>query len=898
MFVGAVGSRGMGSSAHAVSDSDLIDYSGNGPAYDTAGLPDAVDSGHHWVNVAQEDGDDYLNLVKKASSEGKVTQVNYPLTTAVNPGETYFFGTDFNLISTKNNFNNYGKQDPWAAKLSLVGEEEFFAIYAYVENTKVTLATANRAQELITLPLKKWVNVNVEYLPTGVNAEGKYTAEVKIVCAGKIVYREPITTDVDNTTFTKAHAEINPTIDNAVVGLDNTYTKVALVGRGSGEHVDVAEKYDSESTSSNNFASITGDRITIKESLNGDKYVEFNRANTTSTNLSPRFNNWDAWGAEKYVFETDINFGKEFGATSGMESTVNSDPWGVKLAFRNAAGKTFLPLAGMVTRDADGNAASVNLKPYGVSASVVLLTETWYNLRVEYTPKGFDGSYYRAELVIYVDGVAAFANDNFYMPGGGYIDSDNSSFRDIEVEMRAYASETIVRFDNTYLGSEGKNNGVSGDDLRFETTKVDQVTKEDDGYHFNVGNTSEQSTYLHDEGNMWGRSEEGAIYRASFDLTMNEFLNDSRDWWAYFGFYTNTTAKKTDSSGKEVDLTFDEKTSAHMAQISAKTADGKPKLGGQILEIGRTYKVDLVFAVTDIGTNMNIKFTIYIDGVYVSEGTDNVKGATDITAFIIKTPSNGSGKVITSDFNVDNLTISAHGCTEDVDSVLDFEDDEDINSVVGKRVAGGTFSAKSSHITVQTDAADATNKVLNFHLSHTATDESDTGWESAEHHTHLIAADLGQAQVGSVYEVTYKIRFNEFVNGSPARSWWVYAGLLTNDTHTEFEKGAFWSQGNCSGNTLKFGNATIPVGEWVYVRCVYTVTSLEDGMSITGTVYVNGKAATTAVNKTYVGNGTNVIGYGFKTPGASTSNGVIDDFNFDIDDMRFTATHPAAAAAE
>ena len=424
------------------------------------------------------------------------------------------------------------------------------------------------------------------------------------------------------------------------------------------------------------------------------------------------------------------------------------------------------------------------------------------------------------------------------------------------------------------------------------------MTEDEDGYRFNVGNTGEQITYFHDEGNLWGRSEEGAVYRASFDLTMNDFLNNNRDWWAYFGFYTNTTAKKTNSSGKEVDLTFDEKASMSMWQITEKTDEGEPRIGGYILEIGRTYKVDLVFAVTDIGTNMNIKFTIYIDGVYVSEGTDNVKGATNITAFCVKTPGYGTyGKIETSDFRVDNLTISAHGCTE-ANSVLDFEDDEDINSVVGKRVAGGTFSAKSSHITIQTDAADATNKVLNFHLSHTATDESDTGWESTEDHTHLLAANLGQAQVGSVYEIAYKIRFNEFVNGTPARGWWVYAGLLTNDTQTGFEKGAFYTQGNCSGNTLKLGSATLTVGEWVVIRSVYTVTSVENGMSFTAKIYVNGVLASQSVAKTNGGNGTNVIGYGFKTPGASTANGVIDDFNFDIDDMRFTATHPAAAAAE
>ena len=880
LFVSAVGSRGLGNYA----GDEVIDYSGNGADYSTEGMATAA-SADPWTEIKTERGDDYLYFAKRAAST-KPQQVSFNLEKAATAGAIYTFATDFNLISTKNSFNAAGKADPWAAKLAMAGAEEFFAIYAYSVGTKVTLVTSD-SEELITLPLNQWVNLQIDYVATGKDGDN-YTADLVIKLAGDEVYKTTVATAADNTTYTGAYVATNTTISDAVVGLDNTFINARYTGRGSGIYADLAEKYDALSSVNNNFGSDTFasgniNSVYLVESDNGDKYVELNRTATAGGGATPYIYNHNALNADTYVFETDINFGSEWGGLSG-----GSGNWGVKLAFKNVSGSTFLPfLANLVLNDEGTAIKTVKFNLFSNGDVAELTPDTWYNFRVKYTPKGYDGQYYRADVSVWIDNELVFRGSNIYVTGDGYLKSSNASFSNVTVELREYSNESTVRFDNTYVGVEGGPAVENTDaELTFKSGNAEKVTKEADGsYRFNVGGVGEQVTYFYDDNNIWGDAGLNTLYTASFNLTVNAFENVNRDWWSYFGFVTNGTGTNVDSRGGFT-----------MNTVSPKDATGQPKLGDKfVLEIGREYEVKLVFRVTAANTALTLQGDVYVDGVFVNSTTARTPaGSTDVIGFFVKTPgSNSYGSNKTNDFTISNLAFKVLGYDDGIVINQSFSADSADATVVGKRTADG-FETKSQYVTLKTDVKDATNKVLNFHIAKSADPaiEGDTSWKAGELHTHYLAGDLGQAKVGSIYEVTYRIRINEIKNNATKpRTWWMYAGLLTDTTLGigNFETGvAMYDRFNASGDTLKIGSEELTTGQWYEMKYVYVVTSLEGGMTFTSTVYLNGVAVGSHKNSyPSSGNGTNIIGFGFKTP--SGGSGSFDDLDFDIDDINITA---------
>ena len=891
MFVGAVGTRG-DYSVRTSGDTAVIDYDTVNTGYDSGNVPalrnDDTTTNNTWAGVYEENGNKYLQIGKT-----NATTVTVRYATEGTLGDTYVFSTDFNAISNKGTGNNEKyKTSPWFTKIALFSgvenSDNIYALYAFKDDTNVVITASDRKTELATVPMKQWMNLRLEYTPTGKDGD-LYTAHVKAYIDGALVLEQDVNTAGDNTTYANAYVEVRGYASDAVIGVDNTIVGVQNAVTGNGAYADKAEKYDSLISSSNNlssagFAEGKDNVAGLIQGAFGNKYVEIDRTNVSGSGNNVVFNNLASRVSDTYVFETDVNFGDEW---AGF--TQNTDMWNIKLGFANKDGGVFMPILVYVTPNADGDKIEkLELKIAGQDTAATLYPDSWYNIRFEYTPKEKTDDNYIADVTVYVDGVAVQTLTDISMADSTY-NKDNTTFREVVVELRGYAKETTVRFDNTYVGPKSATVIESTyEDLTFVSGNTSKVTAETVGdetvYHFNVGSGGEQSSYFNDTTDVWKLPRVGTTYNVSFELTINDFENKSRTWWAMFGLKTNASSTSYDYSV----LNF--------SGGVAKSSTALPKIGTVELQKGVTHKVQIVYFVTSIddAKGLTVGFNAYVDGILATTGSDVLNSAnTDIIGFGIKTPSNStsSGEIITNDFTVGKLAVDVY----DFDGLIhtqDFTSDSADAAVVGTRKTDG-FNTRSQYVTIKEDVADATNKVLNFHIAKTADPEieGDTAWHAGELHTYYLADDLGQAKVGSVYEVTYRIRINEIDNNDiKGRSWWMYSGLITNTTaSTNFENGAAMYMGhNASGDTLKFGSQALTVGEWYEVRYVYVVTSLEGGMTFTSTVYLNG-VNVGSHGSTYPqnGNGTDIIGFGFKTP--SGGSGSFDDLDFDIDDINMVA---------
>ncbi len=967
-FVSAVGYRSDNTIANLAPEG-VIDYSTNNSGYETTAgaatrrtqnADNTYTVNSTWATVVQNGAtafpatwsglnqnessyylkvaDEYLQLGKSNTS---VVKARYPLAEAGGAGDTYVFSTEFAVLSTKNAFTSSAGDDLWVTKLALSGDTEtdyFFAVYAYVEGTNVVLKTGKNAEPLAVIPMQVWMSVCIKYTPTGVN-DGTYGANVKIYVNNDLVSDTDVTTNKDNTAYTRSYVELRGYVSDIVIGLDDTYVGLSADNRGNGDYADAAESFSGE----------TGNWTTDVASATSRVNIANNYAlNTSKENLTSGINiyfaNDDMTMGGTHAFELDFKLAEKV-----VFNAADTDGWSVKFGLHNYTNSEILCLFAypvnsngkLVSVDGGDAVAYKIARSASATPLAIVPADEWHSLRVELTPDSYVASTspYTGTAKFYVDGELCETAEGYYYSANT---SNNIYFKRAFIEVRGKATTAGITVDNVYCDEinvdttgEIVHDFDNGDTVEYITSSdfIEYVTDENGNVYLNISSymkdntpgtyTTDSSKYpegssapyanantayngdgtvktynsslTYNATNVGARTfmicdnkdsllqaQVGSFYQLDFDMRVNSlenwFLNTSNGN-VPFGLYIGATAGKSGMADGDIEAAslF---TSFNPGTLANYVGDGW-------LDI--KYIVYVTGVVDD--TSVTVLSELYVNGSRVATGkskTITKCAIDDINAFMIKinkTTTSSYGGLTDYHIDFDNFKVTAHNTvarTDLADGTLafDFEDGEQTWAGTGLNasVAGDD---DNKYLNIQNPASG--EQVINFTDSSNALGDPTGG-------------DWGSP---TSYEYSYRIRVNAM--GIPAsqssyNNWWVNASVNTTATYAE-GIAAGSENGDASGvffdnsraftydaadeddikGSVTLANANIGDGQWHDVKVIINVTAITDTAITFNYSFVIDGVETASGTATRAGTDIQSVSFKFKSASAITYSVDLDD---------------------
>jgi len=880
------------------SDLGWLDYPsfGNTPITweDLVGDGSASKTGYNWSTIEGE-GNKTINIGKVASyAPSKITDTNtmgisgtfassvrFTPTTTV--GDKFVLEADFRLNYTSpyvwDGGAFRGQGDNWFARFGFTtGDSNWSSaadghviFYPNFENGTIKVGNANGA-EVITMG--DWVNMRMEYTPTGVDSSGKCTYKLELFIDGASVYTKSGTSpSADNTIFKGVYMEGRGYVLESSMSFDNMF--VGAVGtRGDYEYMPDAS-YQPIDYSTNNtgydkgtLADFSYDGTTKNNSWagiytqNGDEYLQMGHKNGTNFRVK-----YDVDGklGDTYVLATDYTLMSTKGAVNEKGS---SHPWVSKIAmFSGEEGSDFIYALFVY---AEGTNYVIKTSDHTVIATAPM--GQWMNIQMEYTPFVKDGGGYAGNVSVCIDGEVVYEK----AVGSA---KDNTTYKQAYFEARGYVSDIVFGVDNTLVTSVFNHS----EDFTDVTNKITssknavKVTNDADGngvFHFGIADqannvkTGENHAYYY-FGDGLGQAIEGSVYELTYKIRMNKVTRPQAGV-----DYNGTTYKKARSSWMCTGLLTDKVMTTSFANATVESDitgytgyddETVAKLCEVELTEGEWYEVKyyvVVTAASDGVLDYSIKYTVSSDGAATKTKTGSFSGATNIIGIGFKTyaVNNDHGYMLDLDFDIDDLQVKAYNTVKTVSDTLvnDFEDAEDDSFAVSGSVNANTVKTETvgeitnNYMNVVKPSAANTEGVYTFG------DKNDA---------------LGTAIQGTEVEVNFKARFNDVVVKNGYSGWFFYAGLVTGDVYSDYSTaiGEFLlettSTENSTTTVVTSGKGVdFDYDKWYEFRAVYKFTSVSaDGTTATINIKIYmGDTLTYESNRTLTSFKGDIGGFAFK----------------------------------
>ena len=799
-------------------------------AADTTTVSGYVNPNSNAARIVVE-GDDPALEITSRSSQWLLTQFE----SKEKKGDKYVFNTNLKWVGSSV-IRSDAVSDRWAFKIGIESsaddiasaehknENDFYmlAIYGYMRDDRnIDLylnRTASGEQKYIdTIYYGDWANLDVVYTPG--NIAGNVSGTVTVSVNGEPKLKdEPtyIALGTDNSDLKYGFIEMRYCARDAVLLLDDTFCSAVAdeaVTPGHGKYADNSgtikfngaeyEYYLGHSDASDKgYYSVS----TI------DGVLNYSKVDPTSSNYNPHFyNGYRVSNPEKMIYEFDVNvLAENFAMQDGRE-----DEWAFKVFFQN--GNANFDQAFLIPRyDAEGKFIAMALCMNSNKAPVAyLLADQWYNIRLELTGE---------KLVAYVNGELV-----------GEKDAANSALvADLVagLEMRRYTATATWLFDNVYVGFESENaetyigamTDISGEATvtQNEETGITNLQIDRD----NVSSHGSQIVKLAAiEGLHTSDLRIGDVITVEVPIKLNSVVNNYSTWLFYIGFGTDdvTSSGTYDASALSNTISF-------ANRGTSGTAVTNPGIKNGYLTYGKWHMMRNTLKITGIDAETgSIKASLYtyFDGKQQASGTKTgvFDDLHDITGLYLKTKatkkSGGTDCVEKYDFDFGEafVTINHNGGAEyDRETLVsgltqfgqvtnDFANGELGNLLENTTSGIGKIATES--------VGDVTNYYLNI---------ANGANGSGERRFYVMDSSdaLGYRQTGSIYEASFKFRFNAIDTPSGKSGWndWVLSIGLGDSSQltSNFDNAVvcYTINGNSNDGSIRRGSWSLDEadGDW------------------------------------------------------------------------------------
>ena len=546
----------------------------------------------------------------------------------------------------------------------------------------------------------------------------------------------------------------------------------------------------------------------------------------------------------------------------------------------------------------------VGTVPYGV----------WTNLRVVYTPgdPSTDGKS-TGTVTVYLDGECKVLDNVAYCHNSFKNETDiNTDLHSAYINVRAYAKDSVLLVDDTYVGAIYTRASENKDAVTFDepdaldkyvyapnydyTNSRIEAIDGDNALVIEKKHETEKTqsaiARFYNTSNALGSAYvfESAV---RFDSEMSWISEPGDPWSTKLAFDNKDGAVfwqallapvfAEDGTVIKYEMRYNSTTSEVMAVIPA---DTWTKLRIEYVPVTSTTGYALVYVngaivytqdtVATISSKENTTYRYAyceqrIYASYASTAFDNV---------VVGTTDQLVGSAELSFDADDTLTYTP---SKNRDGLLTVTEDGYLNFTVNRYLEDGSVNPAWT--------ADTANWKLTFNLPD--------------------ATVLGHTQLGSVYSMEYKVRINDLQNcADKVTSWWCYSGInATNKTTWTEANAALSNNGLDSSDVAKIHGITLTKGEWISVRHTFRISAVDEttgGYTIQCATYINGTLS--SIGTTTHGSNSKVLTddvlcCGFQFRGSNSSYGKMDSINVDFDDIVFSSYNtvvdaPAETPAE
>ena len=902
----------------------------------------------NWARIASEGDNKVLELGSQRQQDVTIDWINGGETT----GDSYVFSTGIKWLgsgvisSILTNKERY--DDTWLVKLGLMssasGNRDSYMLPIFGwrnadDNLELRLGMGMSAPVIAVIEAGQWYDLNVSYVPT--KNGNDFCGDVVVTLNGQVVYEDTYTGkgSIDNSDYVGAFIQYRSIARDVVMRFDNTYAgTISDYKIGGGVNAEDAIKFDGEGEFTSN--NIEGNTISVKaDGENNVLYLEKQAESTTNNKALAIFNYAPSTAAAtSYVYELDMKL-----LTEGLAMPEQQEgTWTAKLAVRNKLGKEMDQLVFTPVKDENG---AITEFAISVDTTTEVLgyisADEWHNIRIVYTPT----DYQNAEKVIIVDGMTVILGAENSVEGTKAED-EKTTFGSASFELRGWATYAAAEVDNVYLGTiDGKTattpdvNGYDGETpnmpINLGSTGLAVKTEENNAY-LNVIKSNKSPTngeskifFTPESADAFVTPAFGTAYVFEAKMRINEFINASGDnagsnWILALGF-TDDIVNDNDNNTVGVNILENKATDG---VYDAKDATFMKKPVSE-LDVTEWMDVKMEMIVGAVAANGNVTVTIfyYINGELCATTSNsvNLQAFNGIKAVKLKTKSFGTsaGKPASLNMDVDDVKLYSYYTGEATDAAtgkLSFDFENGSTGFIGNTAAlsGANDDAwTAAHTQIKTEGD---NSYLNVFA------DRETNVSAA---ANLLFNDVNNAlldaQVGSTYEVSFRIRLNKLLNDVGnvkdelpfGTTWAFYAGVactnngsFANDKATacltfSTERVSADKEQGTSGVT----NFDLGMGEWAEITFIYEATAVtETTITLKTSIVVNGvivgyynssgtatgRASTqendfTEKNVTYTKG--DVSAFCIKLNGVDTSksNGRLYSYDIDIDDIELKA---------